>query len=123
MSLDEFSNMGYEVDDEDYFDLSEYEEVDINDLNDGDVITGKPIANLYTNEEEYKSDNMRFFILSVDDNGTPIKVRFYCNIPKPIGWSPDGHPLTNLFRNNKYDANTYNVIFSILKLQSRIKDM
>lgn len=117
MSLDEFSNFGYEVDDEDYFDLSEYEEVDLNELNDGDKIKGKPLGTLYTNEEEYKSDSYRVYILAEDDNGLPIKVKFYCNIPKPVGWSPDGHPLTNLYRNNKYDANTYNAIFSILKLQ------
>jgi len=117
MSLDEFSNFGYEVDDEDYYDLSEYEEVDLNDLNDGDKIIGKPLASLFVSEEEYKSDSMRFFILSEDDNGLQIKVKFYCNIPKPTGWTPDGYPLTNLFKNNKYDANTYNVIFSILKLQ------
>ena len=117
MSLEEFTNFGYEVDDEDYYDLSSYEEVDINDLENGNRITGKPVANLFIAEEEYKSDSMRFFILSKDDNGLPIKVKFYCNIPKPIGYSPDGYPLVNLFRNNKYDANTYNVIFSILKLQ------
>ena len=117
MSLEQFTNFGYEVDDEDYYDLSSYEEVDINDLEDGNEITGKPIANLFIAEEDYKSDSMRFFILSEDDNGLPIKVKFYCNIPKPVGYSPDGYPLCNLFRNNKYDANTYNVIFSILKLQ------
>lgn len=117
MSLDNFSNMAYEVDDEDFFDLSSYVEVDLNDLIDGEEITGKPMATLFTNEEEYKSDSMRFFILSHDDEGTPIKVKFYCNIPKPKRYSPDGHPLVNLFRNNKYDINTYNVIFSILKLQ------
>lgn len=117
MSLEEFTNFGYEVDDEDYYDLSSFQEVDINDLEDGNKITGKPIASLYLSEEEYKSDSMRFYILSQDDNGIPIKVKFYCSIPKPIGWSPDGHPLCNLFKNNKYDANTYNAIFSILKLQ------
>ena len=117
MSLDNFSNMAYEVDDEDFFDLSEYVEVDLNELLDGDEITGKPMATLFTNEEDYKSDSMRYFILSHDDEGTPIKVKFYCNIPKPIGFTPDGYPLVNLFRNNKYDINTYNVIFSILKLQ------
>lgn len=117
MNLDDFNDLGYEVDDEDFFDLSEYEEVDLNELNDGDKITGKPIATKFTSEEEYKSDSMRFYILSEDDNGLQIKVKFYCNIPKPVGYSPDGLPLTNIFKNNKYDANTYNVIFSILKLQ------
>lgn len=116
-NLDDFNDLGYEVDDEDFFDLSHYEEVDINDLEDGNKITGKPVGQLYTNEEEYKSDNMRCFILSEDDNGLPIKVRFYCNIPKPVGYTPDGHPLCNLFRNNSFDRNTYNVIFSILKLK------
>lgn len=117
MSLDNFTNMAYEVDDEDYFDLSDYVEVDMNELLDGDEITGKPLGTLFTNEEDYKSDSMRIFLLSKDDEGTPIKVKFYCSIPKPIGYSPDGYPLVNLFRNNKYDINTYNVIFSILKLQ------
>ena len=117
MSLDKFAKFGYEVDDEDYYDLSEYEEVDINELEDGNEITGKPFASLFINEEEYKSDSMRFFVLSEDDNGLPIKVKFYCNIPSPTGWTPDGYPLTNLYKNNKYDANTYNVIYSILKLQ------
>lgn len=117
MSLDDFTNVGYEVSDENYYDLSNYEEVSINDLDEGNEITGKPIARLFINEEEYKSDNMQFFVLSEDDNGLPIKVMFYCNIPNPIGWSPDGHPLCNIYKNNKYDANTYNVIYSILKLQ------
>ena len=108
---------GYEDSDEDYYDLEGYEEVDISELSDGDKITGKPIASLFINEEDYKSDSMRFFILSQDDNGVPIKVRFYCSIPKPTGWTPDGYPLTNVFRNNKYDRNSYNVIFSILKLK------
>lgn len=116
-SLDDFNNLGYEVDDEDYYDLSAFEEVDLNDLNDGDKIKGKPFATTFVAEEEYKSDNVRFFILSQDDNGIPIKVKFYCNVPKPTSWTPDGYPLTNLFRNNKYDINTYNVIFSILKLK------
>ena len=117
MSLDAFSDFGYSPDDEDFFDLSAYEEVDLNELEDGNTITGKPIGTLFTNEEEYKSDSMRIFLLSEDDNGTPIKVKFYCSIPKPISWTPDGYPLVNLFRNNKFDANTYNVIFSILKLR------
>ena len=117
MSLDKFANLGYEVDDEDYYDLSGYEEVELNELGDGDKITGKPIGTLFVSDEDYKSDSMRFFILSHDDNGLPIKVKFYCSIPKPIAWTPDGYPLCNLFRNNKFDRNTYNVIFSILKLQ------
>lgn len=117
MSLDEFSNFGYEVDDEDYFDLSKYVEVDINELHDGEEITGKPMGTLFTNEDDFKSDSMRYFILSEDDEGTPIKVKVYCSIPKPTGYTPDGYPLCNLFRNNKYEINTYNVVFSILKLQ------
>lgn len=117
MSLENFADFGYEVSDEDYYDLGAYEEVDLSDLSDGDKIKGKPIAQLYVSEEEYKSDSMRFFILSEDDNGLPIKVKFYCQIPKPIGWSPDGYPLTNVFKNNKYERNSYNAIFSILKLK------
>lgn len=117
MSLEEFANFGYEVDDEDYYDLSAFEEVELNELEDGNRITGKPVATTFISEEEYKSDSMRFFILATDDNGLPIKVKFYCSIPKPIAWTPDGYPLVNLFRNNKYDRNTYNAIFSILKLQ------
>lgn len=117
MSLDEFSDFGYEVSDEDYYDLEGYEEVDLSELEDGDEIVGKPVAQTYIAEEEYKSDSMRFFILSTDANGLPIKVKFYCQIPKPIAWSPDGYPLCNLFRNNKYERNTYNIIYSILKLQ------
>lgn len=118
MNLDAFTeDVGYEVSDENYYDTSAYEEVLLEDLNAGDKITGKPIGTLFTNESEYKSDSYRFYVLSEDDNGIPIKVRFYCNIPKPVGWSPKGNALTNLFRNNKYDLNTYNVIFSILKLQ------
>ena len=117
MSLKDFADFGYEVDDEDYYDLSSYEEVELNDLEDGNTIVGKPFGTLFISEEEYKSDSMRIYVLSQDDNGLPIKVKFYCNIPKPTSWTPDGHPLTNIFKNNKYDKNTYNVIYSILKLQ------
>lgn len=117
MSLEEFATFGYEVDDEDYYDLSDYMEIELNELDDGEEITGKPLGTLFISEEEYKSDSMRIFLLATDDNGTPIKVKFYCSIPKPIGYTPDGYPLVNLFRNNKFERNTYNVIFSILKLQ------
>lgn len=117
MSLDEFTNFGYEVSDDDYYDLSGYEEVGLDELSNGDTITGKPIGKIFVAEEEYKSDSMQILILSQDDNGTPIKVKFYCQIPKPTGWTPDGYALTNIYRNNKYERNTYNVIFSILKLK------
>lgn len=117
MSLEEFTNFGYEISNEDYYDLEGYEEVGLDELKAGDTITGKPIAMTYIADEEYKSDSMRFFILSEADDGLPIKVKFYCQIPKPIGWSPDNYPLCNLFLNNKYERNTYMVIYSILKLQ------
>ena len=116
MSLKEFADFGYEVSDEKYYDLGGYEEVTLDELADGDEITGKPIAMTYVAEEEYKSDSMRFYILSKADDGLPIKVKFYCQIPKPTGWTPDGYPLTNVFKDNKYERNTYNAIFSILKL-------
>lgn len=117
MSLEDFADMGYEVDDEDYFDLSGYEEVDLNDIPLGEEITGKPIISFFTNESEFKSDSVRVFILSEDEEGTPIKVKFYCNVPKPTGYTNKGLPLCDLFKNNKYDANSYNVIYSILKLK------
>ena len=117
MTLKEFADFGYEVSDEDYYDLEGYEEVTLDELQEGDKITGKPIATTFLADEDYKSDSMRFFILSKADDGMPIKVKFYCQIPKPIAWTPDGYPLVNLFKNNKYERNTYNAIYSILKLQ------
>lgn len=112
-----FTDLGYEVSDEKFYDLDGYEEVELVDLSDGDKIVGKPIAQTYVADEDYKSDSMRFFILSKDDNGLPIKVKFYCQIPRPTGWTPDGYPLTNVFKDNKYERNSYNAIFSILKLK------
>lgn len=121
MSLKEFANFGYEVSDEDYYDLSGYEEVTLDELNEGDEITGKPVARLYLADEDYKADNMQFFILSEakNDNGElfPIKVKFNCNIPQPTAWSPDNYPLCTVYKNNGFLRNTYWAIYSILKLQ------
>ena len=64
MSLKDFANFGYEVSDEDYYDLSGYEEVTLDELNEGDEITGKPYARLFLADEDYKADTMQFFILS-----------------------------------------------------------
>lgn len=118
MSLNEFADFAYDVSSEDYYDLDGYEELDLGELEDGEELTGKPIATFYPAKEDYQSDSMRFFLLSKADDGLPIKIKFYCQIPKPVGWTPDNkYPLCNLFRNNKYERNTYNIIYSILKLQ------
>lgn len=116
MSLEEFVDLGYEVSDEKFYELDNYELVELNDLTNGDKITGEVFARLFIGDEDYKNDSMQFNILSTDDNGIPINVRFYCQIPKPVHWTPDGIPLCTVFKDNKYERNTYYVIFSILKL-------
>lgn len=118
MNLDSFADLGYQVSDEDFVDLkNDYERISINELKDGDEITGKPYAELFLADEDYKSDSMAFHLLSEDEEGTKMSVDFYCQIPKPTEYTPDDMPLTTVYKNKSYDKNTYWVIYSILKLQ------
>ncbi len=122
MSLDDF-NFGYEADDEDFYDVSAYEKMDLNELNDNDTITGKPIIAYFEQRyEEDRNDKVRIQLLSNDDNGTPINVQIYCNIPNPSHVGKDGTQFVTLFRKQTYFANTYNAIFSILNLK-KAKDI
>lgn len=121
MSFEDFNDFGFEVTDEsefgdDYIDLSSYQKVQLNQLDDGEEICGKPLTTLFKGDEG-KSDSIRLTVLSEDDDGDPIAVHCYCNIPLPETTDKKGNEYCNLFRNNTFTKNTYNAIFSVLNLK------
>ncbi len=121
MSFEDFEDFSFEVTDEnefgdDYVDLSTYQKVQLNQLDDGEIIVGKPLTTLFKGEEG-KSDSMRLTVLSEDDDGDPIAVHCYCNIPIADKKDKKGNEYCNIFRNNDFFKNTYNAIFSVLKLK------
>lgn len=118
MSINSFkgTDFGIEVENqEELADLSEYEKYNINELEVGIELSGRPFLMYFENGEndERNYESMRLQIINDKDEEV---VNIYCNIPL-------GYPvIKNIRKNNGFFKNSYNLIVDMFHVDKTLDD-
>lgn len=122
MSLDSFKeksevlDFGIKVEDEeDLLDLSDYEKFNVNELEAGIELKGKPFLMYFENDDgdERTYESVRLQLINKEDKEV---VNIYCNIPL-------GYPvIKNIRRNNGFYKNTYNFITGLYHVDDKLDE-